>query len=616
MYTIYYKKEKYAKGKDRSLAQGRGKDQTDPMKRLRFFLRYLRRHWLAYSLGAWAIFLTNWLSVVIPQHIQGSIDLLMEGKLSLAPQAAQLEHHLLMILGLALVIIVVRSMSRVLFFNPGRAIEYEVKNDLFIQLTALQKEYYDQNPVGNIVSRLQNDITGMRLLCGFVLMQVFNIATALSITPYMMWQLSPELTLYCVLPIGLAFVAVRVGMGVVVGHSRVRQEQLQGLSGFLLSSLAGIDVLRGFQLQAWSMQNFSQKNQAFLQKSLQISLVRSFLMPVLGNLENLLKVLILFVGGFFVLEGRLTLGELTAFMTYAALLTMPLTGLGWVSTIFQQSMVGVESLETILDQPTLHRQRPATGLAPRELFGQGLKVQNLTFAYPDSATPMLQGVSFTLRPGQMIGVLGAIGSGKTTLVNCLNGYLSLPPGLITLGGRDLQSLPHGELRSAIRTVSQDVFLFSDSVENNIRFGQGETELDQAQLEELVVEAALAEEVERFPAGINTLVGEKGIMLSGGQKQRIALARAFAEPVPLLILDNVLSAVDQATERFLIERILTHKDRQALLIVSHRVAALERADEILVLDQGCIVERGTHKTLMALGGIYAQTWKLQQGGSHE
>jgi len=581
------------------------------MNRFHLLLHYISQYKLSYGLGILFIFATNWLAVTIPTYLQLSVDILSQGKAHLRLNLDELYHYLLLMFALALMVIVVRTCSRIFFFNPGRAIEYKLKNDLFTHLTRLQKNYFDQNETGSIISRLQNDITGVRLICGFGLMQFFNIIASLSLTPYKMWQLSPRLTLYCVVPVFAVFLIVRIGMKVIVGHTQERMSRLQSLSAFIVSSLSGIDVIKNYGLSSWSEKQFAQHNEGLLNQSLRISFVRSFLMPILINLENILKVLVLMAGGIYVIQGDFTIGEITAFIAYTGLLTMPLMGLGWLTTLYQQGMVGMTSLETIITAETPHE-----GLANlpnetrRSLFEKGLLVKNLTFAHEDE--PVLSNISFSIFPGQTVGILGKIGSGKSSLVNCLNRYLEPPPGTVFLGDRDILELSFEDLRRSIRTVSQDVFLFSESVEQNILFGQSAAEHPGAEkLQQIVYESALKEEIERFPEQLDTLVGEKGIMLSGGQKQRISLARSMMEPCDLLILDNVLSAVDYETERFLLGEILKRKHSRSLLIVSHRVQALEGADLILVLDEGNLVDQGTHEELIARPGLYQQTWELQK-----
>ncbi len=583
---------------------------------------YIRQHWLSYSIGILAVLATNWIAVSIPEYVRLSIDLLNN---NLESRQDFLWEYLLIMLGLALIMIVVRTSSRILFFNPGRAIECQIKNDMFKKLMALQKNYYDKNPSGNIISRINNDITGVRMICGFGLLQAFNITTALSMTPYKMWQLSPNLTLYCIIPIIIVFTVVRLGMRVLVQNMRARMESLQRLSGFTVSSLSAIDLIKSKTMREWSTQRFEKENQDMLRRSMKIAWTRSFVMPMLSNLEHFLKLLVLLIGGMMVIQENFTIGQLTAFIAYSALLTFPLMGLGWVTTMFQQGMIGLTSIQTVLQQDLPRSKLLSLPEEKREkLFEEsGLTVKNLNFRYPSGTKDVLRNINFTIRPGQIIGVLGRIGSGKSTLVNGLNRYLDMGHGSIFLGDQDLAELSDNDVRSSIRTVTQEPFLFSDTVENNVTFA--ETDFDSVEPEHfrnILRSAALESEVARFPKQEKTMVGEKGIMLSGGQKQRISLARAMLKPCDLLILDNVLSAVDYETERHLLREIYkllipennNPPQAKSILIVSHRVTSMGQADWILVLDEGQIVDQGRHTELIKRPGYYQQMWELQNDHS--
>ena len=583
---------------------------------------YIKQHWLSYSLGIIAILATNWIAVSIPEYVRLSIDLLNN---DLEARQDLLWEYMLIMLGLAVVMIFVRTLSRILFFNPGRAIECQIKNDMFHKLMALQKDYYEANPSGNIISRINNDITGVRMICGFGLMQSFNITSALSMTPFKMWQLSPNLTLYCIIPILLVFTAVRLGMRVLVRNMQARMESLQRLSGFTVSSLSAIDLIKSQTMRNWSKGRFENENQEMLRRSMKIAWTRSFVLPMLSNLEHFLKLLVLLFGGLMVIKSEFTIGQLTAFIAYSALLTFPLMGLGWVTTMIQQGLVGLASIQTVLQQklPRSHlKSLSQTRL--KSLFAENrLTVDNLSYRYPLSNKDTLKNVSFNIKPGQVIGLLGRIGSGKSTLVNGLNRYLDMGKGYIFIGKRDLAELSDNDIRTCIRTVTQEPFLFSDTVENNIRFSEAIHESESPEhFRNILRSAAMEEEVGRFPEQEKTMVGEKGIMLSGGQKQRISLARAMLKPCSLLILDNVLSAVDYETERFLLQEI--HKLLKSengmpalagsLLIVSHRVTSMEKADWILVLDEGKIVDQGVHADLIQRSGYYQQMWELQNENS--
>lgn len=582
------------------------------MNRVHFLLSYLTKYKYHYTLGVIFIVLTNWIAVTIPVYLRLSIDLLSLGNQNITSSKDKLSEYLIIMFALAICIIFVRTLSRIFFFNPGRAIEYRVKNDLFTKLSYLQKDYYDKNPTGSIISRIQNDINGVRLICGFGIMQFFNIITALSFTPYKMFQLSPKLTIYVIIPIILIFIVIRISLRFMVRHTRDRMKELQQLSGYIVSSLSGIDVIKHFNLGLWSSTEFDKLNQRLLDVSIKISFIRSFLMPLLNNLENVLKVIVLLVGGIYVVNQDLSIGELTAFIAYIALLSMPIRGLGWLTTIFETGMVGIASLQTIINQKTVHSENYLPESAPSShLFDKGIEVKNLTFQYPGQNEIILNDISFSIHANQTIGILGKIGSGKTTLVNCLNRYLPVEKNQIFIGGQDITTLSFSDVRSVIHTVSQDVFLFSDSIENNILFGsKHEEDVSLEQLENTVYISALKDDVGHFPDHLRTIVGEKGIMLSGGQKQRISLARSMMSTCDLLILDNVLSAVDHETERFLLKYIHKRETAKSLLIVSHRVQALEDADQILVFDEGKIVDQGIHDELIAREGIYKETWILQ------
>ena len=331
----------------------------------------------------------------------------------------------------------------------------------------------------------------------------------------------------------------------------------------------------------------------------------------MNNLDYVLKALIILLGGTLVIRSELTLGELTAFLAYISLLTTPLTGVSWMINLMQQGIASIESLGTILNQ------KPEVEALPRlanhdlgHVFHGGLQIKNLSFAYPNSPK-VLEDVSFEILPGQMIGILGAVGSGKTTLANCLNRYLPVADGMLAFGKYDLNHLDLADVRTVIRTVSQNPFLFSDTIANNIYFGckDGHT-LSNEEFEGILYESALSREIENFPEREQTLIGERGMMLSGGQKQRLSLARAFSASCDLLILDNVLSAVDYETERFLLEQIHQQKHCRSLLIISHRINAFTGADLILTLQDGRITEKGTHEALIENKGYYYETFLLQ------
>ena len=578
------------------------------LSKLRFLLRYTHHYKWWYTGGFLFLGLTIWTSVTIPGYIQKGIDIISQGD---AGNREDFYNYVLIILGLALVLILIRTLSRVLFFVPGRLIEKQLKGEMFRKLSFFGKDYYDHNSTGSIISRINNDINGVRMITGFGLLQTGNILFSLSLTPYKMWNLSPALTLYCIVPMIVIFILVRIGMVIMVKNTHRRMDTLQKLSGKTISFLSGNSVIKSYNIHNWAEKEVEKENISLFNYTLKITWVRSFIIPLLANLEQVLKIVVLFVGGMYVIEGKFTIGQLTEYIAYSALLTQPIMGLGWVLTVFQQGFVGISSLQTIMERKG--RDEGKTPLPPsqqNQLFKKGITLKNLTYTYHNGEHPELKNISFSIHPGQVVGITGKVGSGKTTLINLLNGYLHPEPGQLFVGDTDAANLTGKDMRSMVKTVTQEVFLFSDSIKNNVTFGS-EKAATTNDFEDVIYKSAFADELTRFPKQAETLVGEKGIMLSGGQKQRISLARALFTPCQLLILDDVFSAVDTDTERFLIKQIFDHHPAESLVVVSNRTSVLEKTDFTVVLDNGEIEAIGNHNELLNRSEFYRETWELQK-----
>lgn len=575
----------------------------------RFFFRYILHHKQSYAAGIVLIFLTNWLAVSIPGYLGESIDLLSGS--TLIDQQDQLVRSIAAVIICALLMVVTRTLSRIMFFNPGRKIERELKDDAFEKLTQMQPEFYREHETGTLISIVNNDINGVRALAGIVMLQVFNIFFALSLTPLKMYQISPSLTLYCIIPVMVTFAIAHKGIAFMRRMMRARMLELQEMSSSTVGFLSGIEVIKSQRIQAWAENAFAHENHKILDRSLRLTLVRTVILPVIAYTDRLLKVLILAVGGGYLIQQQLSLGDLTALLSFAALLAMPFISLGMVLSAWQTGIVSLESMRKILDR-SVHPQDQIHLPTPQreQLFSHHIQVKNLSYRYPGSDVDALSNISFEIQPGQTVGILGKVGAGKTTLVNCLNRYLDIKAGQIFLDDDDITALSRQDLRSAVRTITQDPFLFSDTVSENIQFGSAGLE-SPLSLEQVLYQSDMLDEVQSFPEREETLVGEKGILLSGGQKQRLSLSRGLYTPCKLIILDNVLSAVDNETERFLLEQIFDHARSSATLIVSHRATVLEKVDTILVMSEGAVVAQGNHHELLQHSPEYRQTWELQQ-----
>ncbi len=577
------------------------------MNRYRFLLALLWRHAPFYLPGGLMVGLTLWMTLAIPRYLQQAVDILDSDP---DPAGSAFAGKIGWILGFAVAIMLTRTASRMLFYLPGRKVEFELKNRLLAHLTTLQRAFYLDNATGAIISRVNNDINGVRMMMGFGLMMLVNSFSMLSLAPVYMYQISPSLTLYVALPVVASFAVLQLAIRMLRGFQLEQMKALQDLSDFTVESYNGIDVLKTYRALGWAQDKFDGLSDHVRRTALRMSVMRAFFMPILNHIVNGLKVMLVVIGGVMVIRAEMSIGAFMAYSLYLTMLVPPLMGMTFMMFILQRGFTALTSLEAIFN--TTPDIPPVDEEAERALPAQlqeGLRVEGLSYAYPDEPRrKVLRDVSFRVRPGEIVGVFGPIGSGKTTLVNAINRYLDPPPGALFLDGTDITAISQQRLRAAVVTVSQEPFLFSDSIRENIRFANAEAAAEE--VEAAAEAAALTTDLAHFPMGLDTPVGEKGITLSGGQKQRIALARSLLRPCELLILDDVLSAVDHETERQLTGRIYGFRHARALLIVSHRTSVLQRAQRIVVLEAGRVADTGTHDELIAREGAYRTAFLLQ------
>ncbi len=585
------------------------------MTKSKFIIHYLMLNKYSYLLAIVCIFVVNFLQVEIPRYIQLAVDLLNQSTIE---SKATLLDNVQWVIALSVIMVVVRILSRMYSLNPGRITEAALKNDVFHRLNRLPATFHQRYASGKLISIINNDLTGIRLFYGIGFLQLFNILFALTLTPIWMWRISPQLTIYCVVPIVVASIIFWLGFRKLRALQAQRLICLQDLSEQLMNYLSGIDLIKNQQMGAWATSEVNKVNQQLFDCTMKIVKIQTFFMPILDYANHFMKVLILGLGGYYLLQSQLTIGEITAFLSYSVLLALPLMHLGRIATVYQMGMISIDSVQSILNS-----EIPSTDMLRMDdteksgLRGSTLSVKNLSYRYPsDKHEPgelVLKNLNFSIKAGEKVGVLGSIGSGKSTLVNCLNHHLSIAAGQIFWGNQDISLISRKDWRSFVRTITQEPFLFSATLAENIKFGaqqpgQHTTDLDVDQVLKL---SQLSADVRRFSAGDQTLVGEKGIMLSGGQKQRLSIARALLTPCDLIIMDNVLSAVDYDTERSILKGVFKRMHGQSLLVVSHRVSALEYMDNILVLQEGQIVARGTHDQLLKSSSYYRETWELQR-----
>lgn len=515
-------------------------------------------------------------------------------------------------LALAVGAFATRVASRWFLFNAGRDVEYELHASILDKLHQLGTNFYRRMSAGEIMSRATSDLQQVRLLYGFGVLNIVNVVFALASALQVMASVSVRLTLACLvtMPV-LALVSRSLSRGLYT-RMRKNQEALGRLTGIVQSNLAGVRVIRSFGIEDRQRERFDEANRAYLEANLSLARLRGSLGPLMGAISALGILIFFWYGGALLLrgpeDGGLTPGAFFAFWLALGRMTWPILALGFSLSVLQRGRAGFARVKEILDaEPeVVGGKRPA----PPAIEG-ALSVRGLGFAY--GAHKVLDDVSFDLPAGGSLAIVGRTGAGKSTLARLLARLLATPQGTVFIDDLDICDLPLGTVRSAIGYAQQDAFLFSTTVSRNIGLALADPEAPDAHriVRRGAEEAQVLEEVLSLPEQFDTVVGERGVQLSGGQKQRIALARALVWTPKILILDDPLSAVDARTEAAILDAIERQARRSTLVLITHRVAAAARCDSILVLDEGRVVERGTHEELLRAGGIYAAFAEEQQ-----
>ena len=560
------------------------------------------------ALGVVMLVATNVLFLAEPVLLGKIIDALRGND-----AAGQVPELALLMVAFAIGTAITRIISRTALFNTARQAEYDLRADLFGHLLRFEPAFYRKHSTGDVMSRLTNDVQTVRAMWGPGLLNIVNTAVAFITVLVMMLRIDPVLTLWAILPYPSMVVLGRLFGRRLYKYSREVQTQLGSLSSSIQEDLTGIGIIKSYNLEDERQHRFRRMSEVLLGRNMKLTNVRGQLVPVLSGLASIGTVVVLWVGGRAVIRGDITLGSLIEFNSYLARLVWPTLALGWMLSLFQRGLASWQRLRDLLDARPGIADGPGPDMDDDEIRGD-LEIRGLTLAI-DGQT-LLDDVHLDMPAGTVTAIVGRTGAGKSTLVEALPRLLDVPPGTVFLDGRDITELPLGTLRHAIGYAPQEAFLFSTTIARNIAFGYERHGDDAAargshdRLAQAAAGAGLTRDLDGLPNGYDTVVGERGITLSGGQRQRVALARALATAPRVLILDDSLSSVDAETEREILVHLTELMKGRTAILISHRVAAVKRADRIVVLDQGKVVEAGTHDELLAAGGLYAEVYQSQ------
>ena len=576
-------------------------------------LKYLNKYLIKYKnnllLGFFIIIIARILLLFTPGLIRDSVNVVDEFRkgniISINSVQAELVENIYLILLAAISAGIFTFLTRQTIINVSRYVEFDLKNEIYIQYQKLSLSFYKKNQTGDLMNRISEDVSRVRMYFGPAIMYSVNTITLIIITFFYMYRQSPELTFYTISPLPVLSYTIYKLSGIINIRSKIVQESLSKLSSFTQEVFTGIKIVKSYSIQnrkSNQFDNLSQKN-----KENQISLVKmqALFFPLMILLIGLSNILVIYIGGKQYLDGEIeSIGIIAEFIIYVNMLTWPVASLGWISSIIQQAEASQKRINEFLKQKSEIFNNPK-GL--KKLNGK-IELKNISFIYQESKIQALTNVSFSLNNKKSLGIIGVTGSGKTTLLKLITRSYNLESGEILIDNKNINEFDIESLRKQIGVVPQDSFLFSDSIINNIRFGKEKASLKE--VEKICKIAGIHNEIIKFKDGYDTLLGERGINLSGGQKQRICIARALIKGPKILILDDCLSALDTETEKKIIESLKKYIGTTTTIISSHRLTSVQNLNEIIVLSEGKVIQKGNHEGLVNQKGYYKDLYKKQ------
>jgi ATP-binding cassette, subfamily B, multidrug efflux pump len=599
------------------------KSVVTKVKQLSYLNKYFWKYKYHLISGTLFIIISNFFAAAPAMLVRYSMDLIKEKvQLYRALENFSLQEFfyenvtesILICAGLILIMALLRGvflfLTRQTIIVMSRHIEFDLKNEIYAHYQSLPLSFYRRNNTGDLMNRISEDVSRVRMYLGPAIMYGINLITLFMIVIPQMFSINVRLTLYALLPLPLLSLSIYFVNNIINKRSEAIQRSLSALSTFVQEAFSGIRVIKAFTREKELESKFNETSEDYREKSLSLTFVNSLFFPLIMALIGLSTVLTIYIGGAEVIKGTITLGNIAEFIMYTNLLTWPVTSVGWVTSIIQRAAASQERINEFLHTKTdIVSQKSLK----KELEGE-IEFKNVNFIYEDSGIQALKNVSFHVAPDESVAIIGTTGSGKSTIANLLSRLYDPTEGEVYIDGHNIKDYDLSNLRQQIGVVPQDVFLFSNSIRNNIAFGANN--VTDEQVVQAARDADLYENIQRFPDGFETRVGERGITLSGGQKQRVSIARAIVREPQILILDDCLSAVDTKTENAILNSLKRIMKGRSSVIISHRVSSAKLADKILVLDDGQIIEQGTHDSLIKKEGVYKELYEKQLKAEQE